>query len=198
MERRICAIGIHQAARAVLRAEESLGHPLSLLRATAIEHLGELLPLARRADVDAHLHRERDRRAEGVELRVGCCRSAGSLHTCSALPWSRSRERRTASDRRRSSVPSRAGCPGRAAADPPRRAGSTPRSSTWRAAACRTLSGLNETLRFALDVHGPVHELRSASLPSWFRRQSLAEPVLLARRSRIAVASAGSAVVAGL
>jgi GAF domain-containing protein len=62
----------------------------------------------------------------------------------------------------------------------------------------RTLSGLNEMFRFALDVHGPVHELRCASLPSCDIRQSRAAPVLVANRSRIEAASAWSAVVAGL
>ena len=70
MERRICAIGFIRPPEPYCARSDPLRHPLSLLRATAIEHLGELLPLARRADVDAHLHRQRDRRAEGVELRI--------------------------------------------------------------------------------------------------------------------------------
>src|SRR5215218_1626267 len=61
----------------------------------------------------------------------------------------------------------------------------------------RTLSGLNEMFRFALVVHGPVHELRSARLPSCFSRHSFAEPVLLSSSERIATASAGSVVSPG-
>src|SRR4029079_4951762 len=57
-----------------------------------------------------------------------------------------------------------------------------------------TLSGLNEMLRFAFVVHGPVHEFRAASVRSCDWRHSRAAPVLLSISDRIAVASAGSAV----
>ena len=62
---------VDDAAAAVHRLEHELGRLLPLPLAAAVELLRQLLALARRTDVDAHLHGERDRRAERVELRVG-------------------------------------------------------------------------------------------------------------------------------
>jgi hypothetical protein len=61
----------------------------------------------------------------------------------------------------------------------------------------RTFIGLNDTLKFALDVHGPRQELRAASAPICRRRQSFAGPEPLSMRERIAPATAGSLAVAG-
>ena len=71
IDRSSWAIGLSRPPRGILRAQLLLGHLLALRLAAAVEHLRELLPLARRADVDTHLHGERDRRTERVELRVG-------------------------------------------------------------------------------------------------------------------------------
>jgi hypothetical protein len=123
IDRSSWAIGLSRPPE-VLRAQLLLGHLLALRLAAAVEHLRELLPLARRADVDAHLHGERDRRAEGVELRVGVAEPRVDLVLERAAPVVLSKPRTYMSvGSTKVCCPQPCSLPCRAAAGPPRRAG---------------------------------------------------------------------------